>query len=318
MNKTRKLYVGNDIAIITPTKDRPRQLSNLLDSLKKQTVSCGRIIIVDGGDSIKDVAMRFSENLPIEYYVCKPSGQIRQRNMGIDLLDERTRLVWFLDDDIVVEPDALETMIDFWNRTDIETAGVGFNGIHFSDSSYASIFSRLLTRHRIPGRVLPCGINTSYHNVSSDIRTQWLGGGFTVWKREILEEFPQKDLKTRWAAGEDLRFSYPIGKKYPLYVCSKAIVHHEHSYDQAPKRVVHVYQGRQQCLAVFYFVGAHKELSRIKCLLMLLRSAIANFVFGCITLRLPLILFSLGRVQGIFICLKSLIGRVDLHKELED
>jgi hypothetical protein len=238
--------------------------------------------------------------------------------MGKNLLDEKNLLVGCIDDDIVLEQNALEEMINFWNHTDINTAGVGFNGIHFSVSNYSSIFSRLLTRHRLPGRVLSCGINTSIENVSSDIRTQWLGGGFTVWRQDILKEFPQDDLKTRWAAGEDLRFSYPIGKKYPLYVCADAKIHHEHTYDQDPKGVVYIYQGRKQSLAVFYFVGFHKELSRVKCLLMLLRSTIANFVFGCATLNLPLILFSFGRMQGDLVCLKSWFGYADLRKELED
>lgn len=318
MNSPRKTYSSKEVSIIIPTKDRPEKIRNLLNSLADQTVPCGRVIVVDGGNSVRDVVLGFTDRLPVEHHVCNPPGQIRQRNMGKNLLDERTLLVGCIDDDIVLERNALEEMINFWNHTDINTAGVGFNGIHYSVSNYSSIFSRLLTRHRLPGRVLSCGINTSIENVSSNIRTQWLGGGFTVWRQDILKEFPQDDLKTCWAAGEDLRFSYPIGKKYPLYVCSGAKVHHEHTYDQDPKGVVYIYQGRKQSLAVFYFVGFHKELSRVKCLLMLLRSTIANFVFGCATLNLPLILFSLGRAQGNIICLKSLLGYADLHKELED
>jgi glycosyltransferase involved in cell wall biosynthesis len=318
MNGSRKTYAGKDVAFIVPTKDRPQKLRNLLNSLARQTVPCGRVVIIDGGDSVRNVLLEFADSLPVEYYECNPPGQIRQRNMGIDLLDERTLLVGFLDDDIVFEPDALEKMINFWNHADINTAGVGFNNVSSSVSSYSSIFSRILTSHRVPGRVLSCGISTSFQNISSDIRTEWLGGGYTVWKHKILKEFSQDDLKTSWAAGEDLRFSYSIGKKYPLYVCAGAKVHHEHTYDQAPKGVVYVYQGRKQSLAVFYFVGSHKELSRVKCLLMLLRSAIANFLFGCATLNSHLILFSLGRVQGIFICFKSLLGYTDLREELED
>jgi glycosyltransferase involved in cell wall biosynthesis len=322
MNGPRKTYSGKDVAIIIPTKDRPGKIRNLLNSLADQTTLCGRVIVVDGGYSVKGVVTEFVDKLPVEHYMCEPPGQIRQRNMGKNLLDERTFLIGSIDDDIVLEQDALEKMIDFWNHTDINTAGVGFNGIHLSVSNYSNMFSRLLTRRltrrRIPGRVLSCGINASIENVSSDIRTQWLGGGFTVWKREILKEFPQDDLRTRWAAGEDLRFSYPIGKKYPLYVCAGAKIYHEHTYDQAPKGVVYVYQGRKQSLAVFYFVGLHKELSRVKCLLMLLRSFTGNFVFGCAAFNLPLILFSFGRMQGIFICLKSLFGYADLRKELED
>lgn len=318
MSDAQKTYSGKDLTIIIPTKDRPQQLRKLLGSIAGQTVHCGRVMVIDGGESVRDVVLGFAGSLPIEHHKCDPPGQIRQRNVGKGLLDERALLVGFIDDDIVLEPDALEGMINFWNRIDKNTAGVGFNGIHFTFSNYSSIFSRLLTKHRTPGRVLKCGINTSIENVPYDIKTEWLGGGFTVWRHDILKEFPQDELKTRWAAGEDLRFSYPIGKKYPLYVCSGAVIHHEHSYDQAPKSDIYIYQGFKQTLAVFYFVRSHKELSRLRCLLMLLRSAVANFIFGCVTLNVPLILFSFGRTKGIVVCLKSLLGYTDLRKELED
>lgn len=318
MNNLRKRYTGRDIAFIIPTKDRPQKLRNLLVSLTEQTVQCGRVIIVDGGETVKNVVMEFSDSLPVEYHECKPPGQIRQRNMGKDLLDERTLLVGFLDDDMVLEPDALEKMLDFWNDADMNTAGVGFNIVNSSVSSYSSYCSFLLRNYRIPGRVLSSGGNVSFQNISSDVQTQWLGGGYAVWKHEILKEFPQDNLNTRWAIGEDLRFSYPIGKRYPLYVCAGAKVHHEHTDDQTSKGVIYVYQGRKQSLAVFYFVGLHKELSRIKCLLMLLRSAIARFVLGCVTFNTQLIGFSLGRAEGIFICVKSMLGYADLREELED
>jgi hypothetical protein len=272
---------------------------------------------VDGGKSAKDIVNGFSDSLPVEYYECYPPGQIRQRNIGRDLLNERTLLVGFLDDDMVLEPEALEKMIDFWNHIDVNTAGVGFNMVNSPAYSYSRLRTLLSMSNCNPGRVLSSGGNVPFQNISSDIRTQWLGGGYTVWRREILKEFPQDNLNTRWAVGEDLRFSYPIGKKYPLYVCAEAKVRHEHVYDQAPKRAVHRYQGLKQSLAVFYFVGLHKELSRAACLWMLLRSVIARFVHGCITLNPQFIEFALGRAEGILICLKSMLGYADLRKELE-
>jgi len=318
MNNQRKKYSGKDLAFIVPTKDRPQKIRKLLSSVAKQTESCGRVIIVDGGKSVKGVVMEFAGSIPVEYHECNPPGQIRQRNMGIDLLNERNLLVGFLDDDIVLEPDALKQMINFWNNTSQNIAGVGFNNISSSVSEYTNIFSRLSSNYRVPGRVLSSGINTSIENILSDIQTQWLGGGYTVWKHSILKEFPHDDIRTRWAAAEDLRFSYPIGKIYPLYVCSKAKVRHEHTYDQAPEQFVYTYQGRKHSLEIFYFVGLHKELSKIMCLLVLLRSGIANFFLGCVTLNSKKIRFSLGRAQGILICLKSMLGSLDLRRELED
>lgn len=280
-------------------------------------LSPGRIIIIDGGESIEKVVKEF-ETLPVEHYTCDPPGQIRQRNMGIGLLDERTRLVGFLDDDIVLEPDAFQRMIAFWNTVESETAGIGFNNISINIPGNAGLFSRFLVHRKVPGRVLRSGLNTSFENISSDIRTEWLGGGYTIWRQDILSEFTQDVLNTRWATGEDLRFSYPIGKKYPLYVCASARVKHEHVFDQAPKKYIHRYQGRKEALAIFYFVSSHCELSRRMCLTSLSVSAFGKVILGIFTFNSRLIRFSLGRAEGVLICLKSLVSLSNVRKEMED
>lgn len=318
MNDPRKTYGSKDITFIVPTKDRPHKLKDLLASLAGQTVPVGRVIVIDGGKSVKDVVMEFAGVLSAEHHVCDPPGQIRQKKMGIGLLDEQTPLVGFLDDDIVMEPDALENMIKLWNNTELNTAGIGFNIVNTPDPGFIKFLSKLSPGRRVPGRVLPSGINTSFQNISSGVRTQWLGGGYTVWKKNVLDEFSQEDLKTRWAIGEDVRFSYPVGKKFPLHVCREARVRHEHVYDQTTGNNVHIYQGKKQALAVFYFVRSHPELSPVKCLLSLSISVAAKIALGLLTLNLQPISFSLGRAAGIFTCVRSLLGSADLRKELED
>ncbi len=317
MRESCKTYEGADVAFIIPTKDRPKKIRSLLESMEAQTLTPGRIIIIDGGESVEKVVKEF-ETLPVEHYMCNPPGQIRQRNMGIGLLDERTRLVGFLDDDIILEPEAFERMIAFWNSVEIETAGIGFNNISIDIPGNAGILSRLIPYSREPGKVLRSGLNTSFENVSGNIRTQWLGGGYTVWRQDILREFTQDVLNTRWATGEDLRFSYPIGKIHPLYVCASAKVRHEHVYDQFPDKLVHRFRGRKEALAIFYFVSSHQELSRSVCLFSLSLSAIGKLIIGLVSLNQGLARFSMGRAEGVLICLGSLLGLVDLRRKMED
>lgn len=317
MADKQKQYEGKDAAFIVPTKDRPQKIRNLLKSLAAQTVTPGRIIVIDGGESAEDVIREFG-GLPVEYHTCNPPGQIRQRNMGISLLDDRTRLVGFLDDDIVLERDALEKMLDLWNESDPATAGIGFNNISVDNPGNAGILAHLLPHRQSPGKVLRSGLNTSFLNISSNIKTQWLGGGYTIWRQNILGEFKQDVLNTRWATGEDLRFSYPIGKRYPLFVCASARVRHEHVYDQAPKEYIHRYKGRKEALAIFYFVSSHNELSRFLCLGSLSISAFCKFILGIIGLNSALVRFAAGRAEGVIICLRSLAGLADVRKEMED
>ena len=107
-DKARNMYTSKDISFIIPTKDRPEKMKNLLESISLQTGSFGRIIVIDGGKSVRDIVLSFAGCLPVEYHECSPPGQIRQRNMGISLLDDRTPLVGFLDDDIVWNPRRLK------------------------------------------------------------------------------------------------------------------------------------------------------------------------------------------------------------------
>ena len=168
---------------------------------------------------IEDDVLCFRDRLPVEYFHCEPPGQIRQRNLGLVHMDERTPLIGFLDDDLILEPDALERMIEFWNRAEPDTAGVGFNVVN-APPYRTSWLARLFVRSPAPGRVLRSGYNSRIDAIDHDIRTQWLGGGYTVWRRDILAQYRQPELRTRWAIGVDIRFSYPVGKQHPLYVCA--------------------------------------------------------------------------------------------------
>lgn len=313
-----RTYTGKDLAFLIPTKDRPENVKALLESLVAQTVACGRVIVIDGGESIEVLVAGYRGRLPVDYYPCRPPGQIRQRNLGISKLDEKAPLVGFLDDDLTLEPDALEKMIAFWNSVEADTAGVGFNLVN-APLYRASFLGRLfLMDSSVPGRVLSSGYNSRIDSIDADLRTQWLGGGYTVWKRETLEKHPQPELNTRWAIGEDLRFSYPIGKIHPLHVCAAAKVRHASVLDQASEQSVHRYRGRKGALAFFYFVSLHTELSRAACLWMLGARFLGRFVLGCARLDISMLQDSLGQAEAILICIASWMGMADLKAALED
>lgn len=318
MSVRKHIYTGRDVAFIIPTKDRPEKLINLLDSLSRQAVECGQIIVVDGGKSVKEVVRSFSDRLPVEYYECCPPGQIRQRNVGIAKLGGSIVLVGFIDDDMVLEANALEKMIDFWNRVEENTAGVGFNLVNIPPFRHSKLWGFFLMSSPVYGCVLPSGYNSAIHNISSEIRTQWLGGGYTLWKREIIETFPQDNLNTRWAIGEDLRFSYPIGKKYPLYVCAGSKLRHEHIDNLYAQKNTDRYIGRKRSLAFFYFVKSHPELSQLACLWMLIGSAFVQLIYGCATLKRKWLRLALGQGEAILICFRSMLGYSNLLRELED
>lgn len=310
-NKSEDKYYGNDLAIIVPTKDRPVKITNLLNSLKKQSLLCGRIIIIDSGQDIKNIVDAFSESLPVEYYRSSVQGQIFQRNMGISLLDDKTQLVCSLDDDIVVEPNAIEAMIRFWNMCEPETAGVSFNIINSPPFKHTWFKAFIGMSSSEQGRVLSSGYNVAHAPVEKNIRTQWLCGGATVWKKEILKKFINREVSSKWAICEDVIFSYPIGKIYPLYVCADAKVRHEHVYDHKAK-MQYRYYGKTIVLWRLYFVESHPELSRSFYFHMVLWQIMIRLLMGFFLLRPQEIQYAFGQIEGFLIGINAIIRKVSL------
>ncbi len=310
-------YSCNDIAIIIPTKDRPQKICNLLESIALQKTIPRRIIIVASGQNIEDKVSSFSNKLPIEYYHTDLYGQLIQRNIAIDKLDQSTSLACFFDDDIVLEEGSLEHMISFWNKTDNHTAGVSFNVINNPEHK-CSLIQRILY-FSVPeqGKVLKSGMTTPTSPTNKDIRTQWLCGGATVWKQDIIKMFEHKQIKAKWAIAEDLIYSYPIGKKYPLYVSSKSCVRHEHVFDYAVSEKEY-FHGKVQTLWWFYFVESNDDLSRTLFIFVTITKIIGRLFLGIIRLDNNRVKFSAGQLQGLVLFLNTLVRSQDLKSLLID
>ena len=317
MDECRQTYTGRDVAFLIPTKDRPEKLKNLLESLARQTEPCGRVVIVDGGQSVRDIVVGFSDRLPVEYYECRPAGQIRQRNMGIALLGDRKRLIGLLDDDIVLEREALEAMVSFWNKCESNTAGVSFNIINSPPERRSWLKCLFGLSAREQGRVLRSGTTTSNSHVPDNLRTQWLCGGLTVWKQEILGKFPHREISSRWAIAEDVIFSYPIGKKFPLYVCADARARHEHEMDYVSEKKYR-FHGRTQTMWLFYFVESNKDLSKMLLLWTLLLRINGKCVLSILTLDKRHLEFAIGQLEGTIKALTVLISGKDISTILTE
>ncbi len=303
-------YQSSSIAILVPTKDRPEKIRNLLESLVYQTVHVGQIIIVDGGKSIEPLVLSYLGSLPIEYYSCYPPGQIRQRNLGISKLKDDILLVATLDDDLVLFNDSIEKMLLFWNEgCPDETAGVSFNIVNCLPEKHNFLKGLMGLSGPNPGKVLKSGRNTPILNIKSDIQSEWLCGGATVWKKNILMENSFSEKNSKWASSEDLIFSYPIGKKFPLYVCSKAKVNHEHVYDHNIKHKFRYY-GKTETLWLFYFVESNKNLSRLLFYWSQASLIIGRIFMGCITFNKRHFDFALGHMRAVIITLNSIIMKI--------
>ena len=241
----------NKLAFIVPTKDRPKDLRNLLTSLKIQTVKPDQIIIVDGSKSETKTILNEFRNLNITYVRIFPPSLAKQRNAGISAVDLSISLAGFLDDDLVLEPDATEKILTFWSNTDKQTGGAGFSIIN-QPTAFANQLSRLFNiDHPEPGRILKSGFQSQIPPLNKTIETDWIYGGATIWRRSVIEQFSYDDWYVGHGYLEDVDFSYRVKQKYKLYIVGEARVYH----NTRPTRLTAEYMiGKQQVLNRFYFV----------------------------------------------------------------
>ena len=314
------MYSAKDLAIIIPTKDRPVQVKRHLQSLVDQNCELGRVIVVASGEDIENVVLSFVDTLPVEYYYSKP-GQIRQRNMGISKLDERTKLVANMDDDITYEKDAMNLMVSFWNTINNKTAGVGFNIIKTPGHHYNWLKDLIGFDSQVEGSVLKNGSNLSLRNIDHTICPQYLNGGSTVWNQSILENFPHQPILSKRAYNEDVIYSYPIWQKgYKMYIYHKACVNMEiipGSYS-SNRDLDTYYMAKASVLWRYLLVSQNTSLSISALVFRVTTTFIYNLVRGIITINKGKLCFSIGIFSGIVTMIISRFQKKDIKTLIEE
>lgn len=312
----KRSITGNDIAIITPTKGRHRQLARLLETLSRQTVSVRQIIIADGGRDAAQTIAPFLETLPVTWLDCPVPGQIAQRNLALSTLDPAARVVIYLDDDIQLEPDALENLIACWNSREEEPAGMSLNITNMA-AQKDNVFRHLFFMQSEPrGRVLASGYNSPMIGLRENIRSQWVIGGATAWRRDVLASTVNRPIPSRWAITEDLMYSYALFKSgAALYGCADARVKH---VDDTIKETFAsgLFRGNNATLWRYLFVVENPELSKPKFFWMMSGQTAVRLVLGLLGKPWHLGYFC-GHVKGMTLCLVSLVLRLDVRRFLK-
>ena len=113
--------------LIICTYKRPKPLLTLLQSVKEQTLYPDQILIIDGSpdDATKQIiANNNFQNL--NYHQVEPQyrGLTKQRNFGIEKINNSSEVVCFLDDDTVLKPTYFSSIIDVFLK-EKEVGGVG-------------------------------------------------------------------------------------------------------------------------------------------------------------------------------------------------
>lgn len=110
------------ISVIVPTLHRREYLKRALSSLQHQSYrDFEAVVINDGGTDIKDIIDHYRRYFPITYIRNSiRQGAAKARNNGI--LSAKGKYIAYLDDDDIVYPDHLHTLITFLESTSYKVA----------------------------------------------------------------------------------------------------------------------------------------------------------------------------------------------------
>ena len=245
-----------NFTLIVCTYMRPQPLLKLLRSVAMQTLYPNEILIIDGSLNNETEEILKKDGLKnISYYKVNKEhrGLTRQRNFGIERVSELSKVVCFLDDDIILKPNYFEILVKTYsekpdalavggyiiNEVNWEKSNEQNNSLNFyfdgwirNEPSRFKMrrFFRLLPDEN-PG-FMPSfshGRSVSFLPPSGDVyEVEQIMGGVSSYKKEIFKNFKFSKYFEGYGLYEDADFSLRLSKSGKLYVNTGALLEHYH------------------------------------------------------------------------------------------
>jgi hypothetical protein len=125
-----------------------------------------------------------------------------------------------LDDDVILDQEFFSKIGSFLAKSNDSIGGVGVNLEReenvLMQNVIANRICKYLNSNHISGKVLRSGRGIKYIGNESIKQVAWLNG-LSVWTHPVISNFKHVPMGNRYAAAEDLIFSYKVGKIYKLY-----------------------------------------------------------------------------------------------------
>jgi hypothetical protein len=210
-------------SLVIATRNRKTELSNLLYSLSKCSVKPDIVAIVSSGNEIYSTLKKFDNEINIICSHVKKAGQVFQRQCGLDLLNYKSDITIFLDDDVIIPEDFFLLVINFFKEKKDDIGGLGFNLKNQEICASNRDFQGKPDSQNKYGKVLKDGRAIDYTDSEKVINVEWLNG-LSAWRTKVLLEFKHPPIKNTYAACEDLIFSFEVGRVYKLYFDPKIVL----------------------------------------------------------------------------------------------
>jgi glycosyltransferase involved in cell wall biosynthesis len=153
----------------------------------------------------------------IDHVHLEQGGQIWQKMEGLKLVNPIIDWVMFLDDDLLLDKQALLIASELINeQKSPEFLGIGLSLPYLKQSKFPKLNrfgQKFFGLHGDKmGTVLKNGHATSYLEAKDRIYTEWLNGA-SIWRKDVLHLYNSDYPHLRYAAYEDVAFSYQVAKK---------------------------------------------------------------------------------------------------------
>ena len=239
--------MGNDkFSIIVPTRNRKKQLIELIKTINLEDKNLNELIIVDSSDKSLEFEI-VSINKKINYFFTDIRSASIQRNIGVKKISSYSRYVFFLDDDVKPDSDYFNSLLS----TIKQSKAIGASGIALEPTlnsrtrniRFISILKKLfLLDSKIGGSLLKSAVNIPVQgNLKAGVNlysTDWLIG-CSVWEISVFSKINFPSNFFGQSLGEDVLFSARASKFGELIVNSNIILQHDMCNVERPNKTDH-------------------------------------------------------------------------------
>ena len=230
------------LTIIIPTRNREKELTNLLEALNQINLVIHQIIIVDSSNE-KSNNLLYNSNRKIFYQHTLIKSAAIQRNIGIEFVNTNCRYLAFLDDDVLPNIDYFDKLINTLNdKNAVGVSGKAINSkkpkkINLSKLSQIYRYVFLLDSKQ-SGVILSSGVNVPVKTSASSklvVETEWLIG-CALWDFQKIKKLRFDNRLFGQSLGEDVLFSLNASRFGPLFVDSSVHLEHLESEKERPNQ----------------------------------------------------------------------------------
>jgi GT2 family glycosyltransferase len=245
---------------------RPEPLLKLLQSVQLQNLYPDEILIIDGStDNKTEIILNENPFANLHYFKVddKDRGLTRQRNFGINKVNDAMKIVCFLDDDTVLEPNYFENIVKTYNVFP-DALGVGgyicneikwekvsenyipkidefyFDGWKRKDGSRFVLRKKLNLDSNCPPGFSPAfshGRSVGFLPPSNKIyEVEQLMGGVSSFRKSVFKNFSFSTYFEGYGLYEDADFTLRVAKTGKLYLNTAAKLNHYHAASGRPNQ----------------------------------------------------------------------------------